>query len=148
MAAFLSAPPEGFLQATEAVTRLPPAELELLVCVRSVQPVPPPAACLRSRSLRASPLTLRAPRCAATPSPPRWPVWCQALQVCKFLLQRNGSLSLEDIATKASQSVGAPASPARPRAIPLPSARAGSSALQAGAAQARPLPGPSLRKGG
>jgi hypothetical protein len=29
--AFLAAPPEGFLQATEAVTRLPPNELELLV---------------------------------------------------------------------------------------------------------------------
>ena len=32
--AFLAAPPEGFLQATEAVTRLPPNELELLVRAR------------------------------------------------------------------------------------------------------------------
>jgi hypothetical protein len=95
---FLAAPPEGFLQATEAVTRLPPTELELLVrarrgrrrcfCVPPLQPIPRAHSADTAYAMR-----------------------CQALQVCKFLLQRNGSLSLEDIATKASQSVGAP----RPR---------------------------------
>jgi hypothetical protein len=53
-APFLSSPPDGFLQATEAVSSLSMGELELL-----------------------------------------------AQRVSKFLLQRNGSLSLDDIAMKA-----------------------------------------------
>ena len=67
-APFLSAPPAGFVEATAAVSRLPPAELEGI-----------------------------------------------ALQVTRFVLQRNGSLSLADLAERTAPTMGEFAT-SRPRA--------------------------------
>ena len=58
-APFLSAPPAGFVEATAAVSRLPPSELEGI-----------------------------------------------ALQVTRFVLQRNGSLSLADLAERTAPTMG------------------------------------------
>jgi hypothetical protein len=151
-APFLASPPGGFLQATEAITRLPLAELELLV--REPSPLTVLACC--PAHMRLAVVQLDAGATAAAPTHKysrsiivaagyqilagttaayggvllcqKLPGLCsragsqvlcwmavvrgadvttvQALQVCKFLLQRNGSLSLEDLAAKSSQSFG------------------------------------------